>query len=162
VAQPVNHLLVFPSVLVGLHVAYVAFVRVVIADGLLSFPLLHISLHHLEAYRLTEVNTYGHFLVTDFKLHRLARNESFLLANSESDVLDFVNFLKFLLKINSCHITVHQGIGLLVKLHVPHLALAVLLKLFLDDITLAHALQLGVVQLQVIVKLTMYLIRKQL
>ena len=136
--------------------------RVVITDGLLTLPFLHIALHDLEAHRLTEIHAHGYLLVTDLKLHRLARGESFLLPNSESDVLDFVHFPKFFLKINSRHITVHQRVGLLVQLYVPHLAVVALLELLLYNIALANTLQLSVIQFQVVVQLTMYLIRKQL
>ena len=154
----VNHLLVFPPVLIGLHIADESLVGIIITDGLLSLPLFHVTIDDLEALRLTEINADSHFLVSDLQFNGLAVCDSFLLSSSESDVLDFVHLSKFFLIFNTCQVSGHEGVGLLVQLYKTHLAIITLSEFLSEYSSLTQTIQLGIVQSKAVVNLTMYLI----
>ena len=114
---------------------------VVIADLHLLFPFLHITVHHLEALWLTEVNAYCHLLVTDIQFYRFTLDGSLFLVLAKSDVLDFLHFTELISNLDGSGILQDKGLRFLIKLDIFLLTHTILLDLLLDCFTILNQFQ---------------------
>ncbi len=95
-----DNFLIFPAVLVGHYQSEIFGVLLVIAEFLLSLPLLEVAFYDFEALRFFEVDADRYLFVAYRQFHRLAFACLLFLLGAKLDVVDLFHVLQLLLNLH--------------------------------------------------------------
>lgn len=95
-----DNFLIFPAVLVGHYQSEIFGVLLVIAEFLLSLPLLEVAFYDFEALRFLEVDADRYLFVAYRQFHRLSFACLLFLLGAKFDVVDLLHVFQLLLNLH--------------------------------------------------------------
>ena len=90
----------------------------VVAEFLLSLPLLHITLDEFETLRLFQVDSDRNLLAAYIQFDRFSLAYLLLLLHTQFDVVDFLHILEFLFELNIRDTSMDDGFGFGIELQI--------------------------------------------
>ena len=111
----------------------------VVAEFLLSLPLLHIPLDEFETLRLFQVDSDRNLLAAYIQFDRFSLAYLLLLLHTQFDVVDFLHILEFLFELNIRDTSMDDGFGFGIELQILLGLFTVDFHSFLDDLTFVES-----------------------